>query len=89
MKRLMLDTHTLLWAVGDSKELSPKAQENIIDSRNDVLVSAVSLWEIAIKYSKDPFDRMLIQQCIRNKYTLVSRDSKMKFYEKDGLDILW
>jgi PIN domain nuclease of toxin-antitoxin system len=38
---------------------------------------------------QDPFDRMLIYQCIRNGYTLISRDSKMKFYKDDGLNCIW
>jgi PIN domain nuclease of toxin-antitoxin system len=47
----MLDTHTLLWAMGKSKELSPLIMDYISDSRNEVFVSAVSLWKIALKCS--------------------------------------
>jgi PIN domain nuclease of toxin-antitoxin system len=46
---LLLDTHTVLWALSDPSELSPRAREVIIDGRNPVLVSAASVWEIAIK----------------------------------------
>jgi len=38
---------------------------------------------------KDPFDRMLICQSIKGDYILVSRDDKMKCYEKDGLKCIW
>lgn len=31
-------------------------------------------------HHKDPFDRMLISQCINNQYHLMSDDSKFKFY---------
>ena len=41
------------------------------------------------KNHKDPFDRMLIFQCIRGNYTLISKDDKMKFYETDGLKCIW
>lgn len=47
--RLLLDTHVLLWALADSEMLSKSAAAAIMDSRNAVLVSAVSIWEIAIK----------------------------------------
>jgi len=133
MKRLLLDTHVLLWAIGKTDELSAQIVKHITDNENEVFVSAVSLWEIALKYSigklklnfdinnipeycremgfnlialepfdalgslklpqkenhKDPFDRMLIFQCIKNDYTLVSKDDKMKFYKKEGLNCIW
>ncbi|MDR3283730.1 MAG: hypothetical protein LBS97_00950 [Treponema sp.] len=43
-------THTVLWAIGKSRELSQKAVKELKDTNNDILVSAVSLWEIALKY---------------------------------------
>ena len=134
MKKLLLDTHTLLWAIGKSDELLGNIIEQLQDTKNKVFVSAVSLWEIALKHSlgklvldafnvedilvyckkigfemlplepsealgfhllptkethKDPFDRMLIYQCIRNKYILVSKDSKMELYEENGLKCIW
>jgi PIN domain nuclease of toxin-antitoxin system len=47
--RLLLDTHVLLWALGDADELEPKARSAIVDPENSVLVSAASTWEISIK----------------------------------------
>lgn len=47
--RLLLDTHAFLWWRDDA--LSPRATEVIADPSNDVFVSAVSAWEIAIKRS--------------------------------------
>ena len=47
--KLLLDTHALLWALAGSRSLSKTAREAIVDPANDVLVSAVSGWEIAIK----------------------------------------
>lgn len=47
--RLLLDTHALLWALADSRSLSRRAHTLIIDSENEILVSAVSAWEISIK----------------------------------------
>lgn len=47
--RLLLDTHTFLWWVADDPQLSAQARRLIADSRNEVLVSAASAWEIAVK----------------------------------------
>lgn len=49
--RLILDTHILLWWWGDSADLSPRLRELIADPDHEVLVSAVSIVEIAIKRS--------------------------------------
>jgi len=38
---------------------------------------------------KDPFDRMLIYLCIKNEYTLISRDTRMDLYKNDGLKYIW
>ena len=46
----LLDTHTLLWFLRDSPQLSKKALE-IITTENKVYVSIASLWEIAMKKS--------------------------------------
>jgi PIN domain nuclease of toxin-antitoxin system len=47
--RLLLDTHLLLWAAGPSPRLSVQARRLIDDPQNELVVSAASLWEIAIK----------------------------------------
>lgn len=47
--KLLLDTHALLWWLADDARLSAPARELIADPANDVLVSVVSLWEIAVK----------------------------------------
>ena len=47
--RLLLDTSVLLWWLAGHERLGPGAVARIADPANDVLVSAVSAWEIAIK----------------------------------------
>ncbi|WP_083198058.1 type II toxin-antitoxin system VapC family toxin [Pararhizobium polonicum] len=47
--RLLLDTHALLWWLNDDVKLGNHARGLIGDPENDVLVSAVSLWEITVK----------------------------------------
>ena len=48
--RLLLDTCTFLWIVGGSEELSIKARRAFEDPANEVVLSAVSAWEIAVKH---------------------------------------
>jgi PIN domain nuclease of toxin-antitoxin system len=47
--RFLLDTHVLLWALGDVERLTPSVREAIQDPANDIFVSAASGWEIGIK----------------------------------------
>lgn len=47
--KLLLDTHLLLWAAGQPERLSKQARKLLSDSTNELLFSAASLWEIAIK----------------------------------------
>jgi PIN domain nuclease of toxin-antitoxin system len=47
--RLLLDTNTLLWWREDSPRLSRRANDQIRDPGNAIVISIGSLWEIAIK----------------------------------------
>jgi PIN domain nuclease of toxin-antitoxin system len=47
--KLLLDTHLLLWAAGEPQRLSKPARRLIDNPDNELLFSAASLWEIAIK----------------------------------------
>jgi PIN domain nuclease of toxin-antitoxin system len=48
---LLLDTHALLWALSSPGKLPARAKNAIVDPSNDVVASAVSAWEIALKQS--------------------------------------
>jgi PIN domain nuclease of toxin-antitoxin system len=48
---VLLDSHTLFWAVDAPANLSPTALTTLQDASNDLLVSAATLWEVAIKVS--------------------------------------
>jgi PIN domain nuclease of toxin-antitoxin system len=54
--KLLLDTHVLLWAATSPDELAPETRDLIEDGSQDVLVSVVSAWEIAIKQSLGKLD---------------------------------
>ena len=49
--RILLDTHLLLWWLGNTPDLSEPAPALISEPENTVFASAVSLWEIWLKQS--------------------------------------
>jgi PIN domain nuclease of toxin-antitoxin system len=52
VRRLLLDTNVVVWLLlGDRASVTDQAQEALQEERNSVSVSAVSVWEIAIKRS--------------------------------------
>jgi PIN domain nuclease of toxin-antitoxin system len=72
--KLLLDTQILLWAAGQPARLSPAARKLLSDSQNDLLFSAASIWEIAIKNALGREDfrvepRVLRRGLIDNGYT--------------------
>ncbi len=121
--RSLLDTHAFLWWVSDSPELAATTRDLIGSIGNEIFFSAVSSWEIAIKYAlgrlklarkparfvqeqltktgfrilpiqvdhtlevaelppihADPFDRLLVAQCVREGLTLITRDRDLRRY---------
>jgi PIN domain nuclease of toxin-antitoxin system len=52
VKKLLLDTNVVIWLLlGDRKSISARATDLLLDESNAISVSAVSVWEIAIKRS--------------------------------------
>ncbi|MEA5522401.1 type II toxin-antitoxin system VapC family toxin [Limnoraphis robusta] len=47
---MLLDTHTLLWFLDDNPKLTPEIRDTI-ETADTVVVSIITLWEIAIKLS--------------------------------------
>jgi PIN domain nuclease of toxin-antitoxin system len=47
--KLLLDTHTFLWAIGEPHRLSEVAQAQFLNNQNELFLSAASYWEICIK----------------------------------------
>lgn len=47
--RALLDTHALLWWLSDDAALTKAARKVIADTKNSLIISAASAWEIAIK----------------------------------------
>jgi PIN domain nuclease of toxin-antitoxin system len=54
--RLLLDTHTLIWAVDDPTQLGPRAAAELRDLSNELLLGAGALWEMSIKVGLQKLD---------------------------------
>lgn len=47
--RILLDTHILLWVLMKTREIPEKWRNELASLDNEILYSAASIWEIAIK----------------------------------------
>lgn len=127
--RALLDTHAFLWWITDDSRLSGRAREFISAGENELLFSAASGWEVAIKadlgkielpedperflteqlhrnavgvlpvnlghamgvyslpdHHRDPFDRLLVAQCVSEGLPLLSRDTA---FERYPVEVIW
>lgn len=72
--KLLLDTQLLLWVSANPERLPSAARKLIADSENELLFSAASLWEMAIKHGLDRPDfqvdgRVLRRALLDNGYS--------------------
>jgi PIN domain nuclease of toxin-antitoxin system len=72
--RLLLDTHVLLWAAYLPERLPAGAAALLSDAANELLFSAASIWEVAIKsgLGREDFDadpHVLRRELLDNGYT--------------------
>ena len=72
--KLLLDTHVLLWVLGSPWRLTQAVLQDIEDPLNEVLFSAASIWEIAIKaaqgrsdFANDPV--LIAEEALRVGFT--------------------
>ena len=47
--KLLIDAHSVIWAVDNPAELGPQAVLALLDTNNELLMGAGTLWELAIK----------------------------------------
>ena len=52
--KYLLDTHTLLWALEGNSFLPDNIKDMILDEKNTIYISVMSLFEISIKHKKNP-----------------------------------
>ena len=51
--RVLLDTHILLWMIGESRSLSAAARRILADEANELFFSPISIAEVAVKRQKN------------------------------------
>ncbi|MDM8563938.1 type II toxin-antitoxin system VapC family toxin [Candidatus Marithioploca araucensis] len=94
----LIDTHTFLWFINGSDELSQTAKELIEKDNNDIFISIASLWEISIKTAigklqiSDNYDTV-INDVVENdisilpiNFTHTVIQNKLPFHHKDPFD---
>ena len=54
--KLLLDTHAALWWLADDPRIGDEVVRQLTDDTNQVLISAVVVWEVAIKRSLGKLD---------------------------------
>ncbi len=98
MQQNLLDTHTLIWFINGSQELSGIARQTIETEHADNYVSIASLWEIAIKISlgklelKTPYYQ-ISKQLSENGFNILPVSfedtllvASLPFYHRDPFD---
>ena len=97
----LLDTHTFLWFINDSPDLSDIAQQHIESPENILYLSIASVWEMAIKASlgklemPTPFADFIDAQLEQNSIALLTITTahaelvtKLRFHHRDPFDRL-
>ncbi len=77
--RLLVDTHMALWMIGDPSRIAPHAADLFADPANTVVVSVVTLWEIAIKH---PLKRG------RPDDIRISSEAAKNYFEEAGYELV-
>jgi PIN domain nuclease of toxin-antitoxin system len=89
----LLDTHVIIWMLCDTKKLSRKVIAILQDGENKIFISAVSLWEISIKFkigklefqgiTPDGFLKSILKQDVE----IISLDAEMAatYYQLESL----
>jgi PIN domain nuclease of toxin-antitoxin system len=96
--RILLDTHAVIWFLDNNPSLSETAKKAIEDAENELFVSTVTLWELAIKisigklrlaYSLEKSVEALLQQNVQVlsfDLSHVLRVESLAFHHKDPFD---
>jgi PIN domain nuclease of toxin-antitoxin system len=69
------------------EEFHTALEESFFLCRQVESFTAVTTFHLPIRH-KDPFDRFLVWEAIKNNFTLLSADSAITVYQQDGLKIV-
>ena len=78
---ILLDTHVIIWALTNDPRLTDEAKALIMDPDNTVVISTVSLWEIAVKNQKAPrlcpyHEKEILDYCVKAGYLVMDMKAK-------------
>lgn len=98
--RYLIDTHTFIWFIKGSENLSEGSRKIIENEKNEIFISIVSLWEISIKVALGKLKMLapyetLISEVYKANMLIISIDfshtvvqNKLPFFHKDPFDRL-
>ena len=99
--RVLIDTHTLIWSLDQPAKVSATAMAVIRPLTNDVLLSAATFWELAIKVGQKklalslPYRQWIEKAIVDLKLTILpvtveyaDRQSTLPWHHKDPFDRL-
>jgi len=98
--KYLIDTHTFIWFLKGSEDLSEGSRKIIENEKNEIFISIVSLWEISIKVALGKLKMLapyetLISEVYKANMLIISIDfshtvvqNKLPFYHKDPFDRL-
>jgi PIN domain nuclease of toxin-antitoxin system len=105
MNRFLLDTHILIWLMFSPKLISKDLLNVLSSEENNLFVSAISLWEMSIKYKLGKLDlghytpKGIMDLCAEYKISIVELNAqeaatlfKLEVdYHKDPFDriLIW
>jgi len=87
--KLLLDTHSFIWFVEGNPQLSLNSRELIADPENQVFLSIVSIWEMAIKDGlgkldlRQPLNELVATQISLNDISVLPLTVEHALYVRD------
>ncbi len=99
--KILLDTHAFLWLVMDDPMLSDTAKKLFLDAENEILLSAVTGFEISVKFSigklelSEPPDKFIQNRVVKNDLNVLPitlphtlKLADLPFHHRDPFDRL-
>lgn len=77
----LLDTHTMIWAITEPQKLSNIVRGLLEDTSNDIIVSAVSFWEISLKHS---IKKLTLENLTPEDFPKAAIETGFRLLELDG-----
>ena len=97
MKKLLIDTHILIWFITEHPQLTNKSK-TLIENSQSCFISVASLWEIGIKMSLGKLELRitldeLVKIILESGFAIIPinqihviKNSELNFFHKDPFD---